>query len=444
MVSERVSRLVTGMAEAELPIVAVIAPALLFPSPTRVLVVPLVLLVWFCNRRVHGHWIPATPLNAPLLLLLGMVAVSLAATFDVGFSLGKVSGVVLGAFVFWAVTRWVTTAPRLRAALAVFLGAAGGLAIIGLLGTNWFDKFPLFDVIIKRLPPAIRGIPGAEEGFHANAVAGCLVLFVPLQVALLVGGPQGWLRHRQPRGRGTLWEAERLIQGLLVALTVGTLLLTQSRGAWLGLLVATVAFLCWHTRRTRAVAAALIGTAGIIALMLGPGRMYNFVTSGTGPGMAGNISGRLALWSSAVRGIQDFPFTGMGMNAFRRVLPVLYPTFISPDLDLAHAHNHLLQAGLDLGIPGLVAYTSIWIVTGILLVMVRRRPAERLHRTVAGGLAAGLIAHFVFSMTDVIPLGAKVGVLFWLTVALAVALHRVTLAATEADSEQAARDPQTT
>jgi putative inorganic carbon (HCO3(-)) transporter len=107
-------------------------------------------------------------------------------------------------------------------------------------------------------------------------------------------------------------------------------------------------------------------------------------------------------------------------------MPVLYPTFLtSPDFDVAHSHNHLLQAALDLGVPGLIAYLSIWIVIAALLIRVYTRGSEPQYRSMAGGLGAGLIAHFVFSMTDAIPLGAKVGVLFWLTLALVVSLHRV-------------------
>jgi O-antigen ligase len=120
----------------------------------------------------------------------------------------------------------------------------------------------------------------------------------------------------------------------------------------------------------------------------------------------------------------------MGMNAFRRVMPVLYPTSLTaPGVDVAHAHNHLLQAALDLGIPGLIAYLAIWLLVGVLLTRVYRRGDEATHRTVASGLGVGLIAHFVFSLTDAIPLGAKVGVLFWLTLALVVALHQVALKA---------------
>jgi hypothetical protein len=36
-----------------------------------------------------------------------------------------------------------------------------------------------------------------------------------------------------------------------------------------------------------------------------------------------------------------------------------------------------------------------------------------------------LIAHFTFSLTDAIPLRAKVGGLFWVTLALAVSLHQI-------------------
>ncbi len=417
-------RLVAGLAAAELPVVILIAPALLFPSPTRLLVLLVIPLVWLSNRHGSGHLIPPTPFNAALLVLLAMVGVSLWATFDIVFSLGKVSGVVLGLLLFWAIARWTTTTARLELALVGFLFAGAALAVIGLVGTDWIDKFRVLTPIIDRLPKLIRGLPGAQEGFQPNAVAGVLVLFVPLQIAVLAGTGRRTLRFRYvlPEHR----RVSLLVQMLLLALTAGTLLLTQSRGAWVGMVAAGAAFCLWHSRRTRLIAAA--GAAGAVALAvtLGPERLLNLAISQSGPGMAGNITGRMELWSRALYGIQDFPFTGMGMNTFRKVMPVLYPTFLtSPDVDVAHAHNHLLQAALDLGIPGLIAYSAIWLIAATLLVRVYRRPGRSLHRPVAAGLGAGLIAHFVFSLTDAIPLGAKVGILFWFTLALITALHHV-------------------
>ncbi len=51
----------------------------------------------------------------------------------------------------------------------------------------------------------------------------------------------------------------------------------------------------------------------------------------------------------------------MGLGTFREVGRLFYPLSIPPDYDFAHAHNELLQAGLDLGVPGLVAFVAIYL-----------------------------------------------------------------------------------
>jgi putative inorganic carbon (HCO3(-)) transporter len=416
----------TGAA-LELPILVAIAPALLFPTPARLVVLVIVPALWLCIRAAGGRVVPSTPLNAALWLLLAMVGVSMWATFDLAFSLGKVSGVVLGVLLFWAMVRWITSIERLRVAVAAFLLAGAGLAVIGLLGTNWQVKIPLFGDVTGRLPKVLRGIPGAVDGFSPNAVAGCLVLFIPLQVAVLGSDLELWARPKRPRASAV----PRVCQSALLVLTVGTLLLTQSRGAFIGMVAALGAFLCWHSRRTRLVAAMAAVASTALALRLGPERLVDLVISESYPGypgMASHISGRAELWSRSLLTIQDFPFAGIGMNGFRKAMPVLYPAFLSPpDVDVVHAHNHLLQAALDVGIPGLIAYAAIWLVVAVLLVLVYRRSPEPAWRAVASGLGCGLIAHFVFSMTDVIPLGSKV-VVFWLALALIVGLHQVVLA----------------
>jgi O-antigen ligase len=134
----------------------------------------------------------------------------------------------------------------------------------------------------------------------------------------------------------------------------------------------------------------------------------------------------MKLWPLGVHGIHDRPITGFGMNVFRKIMLTRYPGFPAlPGEEPAHVHNHLLQAALDLGIPGLIAYLALWIIAAALLVQVYRHSPIRVYRSMASGLGVGLIAHFVFGMADVIPLGAKVGVLFWLALALVVALHQV-------------------
>lgn len=421
------------LAAAEPYVVMAIAPALLFPTPTRLSVVVAVGAVWWACRRVTGHLLPPTPLNASLFVLLAMTGVSLWATYDVQQSLGKVAGVVYGTMVFWAVARWTDSERRVAIITGGFVLAGAGLAVLGLLGTNWFVKFPPLAAIVERLPRVIRGVPGAEDGFNPNAVAGCLVLFIPLQIALLSAAARGWLTAAFPRTRGRWWS---WCQAGVLALTMGTVLLTQSRGAVMGLAAALVAFLAWHSRMTRFVAAGIVAGVAVLTLVLGVERVADLAISRSGPQMAHNVSGRVELWSRAIYAISDVPFTGLGMNVFRKVMPELYPVVLAmPGLDVAHAHNHLLQAALDLGIPGLIAYAALWLTVGGLLVRVYRRSVEPAARALAGGLGAGLIAHFTFSMTDAIPLGAKVGVLFWVALALAVSLHLVMVPRSPAPSE---------
>jgi putative inorganic carbon (HCO3(-)) transporter len=75
-------------------------------------------------------------------------------------------------------------------------------------------------------------------------------------------------------------------------------------------------------------------------------------------------SGRPEIWSRAIYMIQDFPLTGIGAGTFASVADVLYP-FLSfrPHLEVTHAHNLFLQIAVDLGLPGLVAYLAILLLS---------------------------------------------------------------------------------
>jgi O-antigen ligase len=143
-----------------------------------------------------------------------------------------------------------------------------------------------------------------------------------------------------------------------------------------------------------------------------------------------SLASRLEIWSRAIYGIQDFPFTGMGMNVFRKVVHVLYPLFtISSDVDIASAHNNILQTALDLGIPGMIAYVGIWSAAAWMLAGIFRHSENQLHRRIAIGLGAGLLAQFIFGMSDAIPLGAKVGIFWWVALAISAALFRLEIRA---------------
>lgn len=388
----------------ELAALAVLAPLFVFP-PTGRSVLTLILLlpcIWIGNR------LPRTELNGSLALLVVMVLVSLYATYDVLFSAPKVLGVVFGIALFFAIVRALRVRATLENALDLFSLAGAALAIIGLLGTNWIDKMPLLRGVTAHLPAVIRGVPGQAEGFQPNAIAGALVMFLPLQFALCIAST-----------------ARRPFHIATFAISSFTFLLTQSRGGYLSLLAGVIAWALWAGRRSRWLAIAALVLLAALAAGLHD-RLAPLLTEQIGSGVAVDVPARIEMWSRAVRIIRDFPITGIGMNTFRRVMPAMYPVFlIPPEIDVAHAHNHLLQVALDLGIPGLIAYLAIWFGAASLLTRTYRVASNTWLRWIAGGTAAGMIAYFAFGTVDAIALGAKVGIFFWIALALIVSMHDV-------------------
>ena len=390
-------------------LLAVAAPFMLFPRPAWTPVMLAVPLVWLARRIGRGRVIRRTPLDWAILLMMVMVLVSLYATFDIAFSLPKIAGMVLGVGVYYAVAEYADSERRLWVVVSTFLLAGLGLSVVGLLGVNWLAKLPFLGFITTRLPRVIKGLPGAEPGFSGNELAGALEWFILPAWTLAA-----WLAFQPGTGKRR-WVA--LLPGSVAVIATGTLVLTQSRGGLLGLAAGVLLLLLLAGRTWRLIAWGVAVAAVTITLWVGPARIWDVVTN-EGTALT-TVSGRTEIWSRALYGIQDFPFTGMGMNAFRRVAPVLYPLFmVAPDQDISHAHNHLLQVALDLGIPGLIAYLAIWLLAVAMTIQVWRSSAPIDQRVLAAGIAAGLLAHFVYGNTDVVALGAKPGLFWWWLLAL--------------------------
>jgi len=456
------------------------APFMLFPSPKRSLAMLVVPALWFlrlivvkrppppvvseaepssprkprsaiCNPQSA---IPITPLNLALLLLALMVLVSEWATFDLAYSLPKISGMVLGFGIFFAVAREGKTSRGWWLNLLAYLGMGIGVAALGVFGTRWATtKIVFLAPIVDRLPKLIAGLQGAESGFHPNEVAGALGWVLPALMAVSVGIillPQRSRRVIKSRGnpRSSATSASKnspsplhgwrwvlvAILCLLATLFVGAVfVLTQSRGGYIGLaltlplliLVALPRRWRWYSLIVFIVLAVLLG----FVVYSHWEAIRTWVTGSdlaSDPALSLNtLEGRLEIWSRAIYGIQDFPFTGMGMNAFRKVVPVLYPLFlVSPDVDIGHAHNEFLQAALDLGIPGLIALLAIYIIAFWMLVEIWQNvPTFNLQRATVLGLSGGLLAHMLYGLTDAVALGAKPGLLFWFLLGLIAGLY---------------------
>jgi putative inorganic carbon (HCO3(-)) transporter len=430
---------------------ALTTPFLMFPSPDRslaLLVVPaLWITAWIAGRRP----LPRTPLNEALLLLNSMVLVSLYATYDVAVSLPKIGGMVLAAGVFYAVAREARRAGGWWPSFLVFLGMGLGVAGLGLLGTNWTEKAPPLAPITSSTSAHLSGLPGAATGFNPNEVAGALLWVVPAVIALstlwLARTKDLWNAWKRTRAAAVVSLAAADCLMVVTPLFVtGVLVLTQSRSAYIAFALTGLALIFIALRpRERRVS---LGMLGILAVV-GGGVLIQQGVATIEAGLLGGdfTSGRAKIWPQAIRTILDFPLTGMGMNTFRYTIGE----------NIAHAHNEFLQAALDLGLPGLVAFLALYVGAFWMLAkiwQVAQRPeflawagevqpwpldARSLTQALVLGLGGGLFAHLIYGLTDAVALGAKPGILFWALLGLIFGLFVQTRCDTEGATRQEVR-----
>lgn len=296
-----------------------------------------------------------------------------------------------------------------------------GLNLAPLIGTKaGFSDDRIFVEGVQRVN-SVYGHPN-NLGLYLGRIwplAACLALGIVMQQRLTGSRQRGWL----------------LFWGLCALLALGGLLVSFSRGAWIGAfgaLLVTGLLLGGRgmLRRVRWLsgAAALLAVLAIGAVALLGIERFNLF------GESSAI--RLKTWASALAMLRDYPLFGIGLDQFVR----LYPQYIDPALAntnerfTAHPHNLLLDTWLRLGLAGVLAY-------GWLIVRFYRRllapVAPNGGSTGAAGPAAGnlpgllpasflrigllatMTAALIHGMVDSFYFWPDLAFTFWLLIALA-------------------------
>ena len=380
----------------------------------------------------------ATPTLAlwPLLLLVGLSLLTIKVTPSWAHTWPELVRLLWGVALCLALLNWchphhVAAAAssrhlptRLAWATIVFFALGVMLTAVGLLVMGPTRKFAGLDSLLAQLPQL--PLAGAN-GFNPNRVAGVAVLLAPFALTLTVGR----LRHHRPTsGEWLLWLVTKLVAAALALFFSGAVLLTQSRAAWLALGCAALVMLSQLGRRGWVLILLLAVVGATVVAAIGPGRLLAGLTvydprqvSADALIQDRNLAGRLILWQRALHGLADAPLTGMGLAAFEVVSQQPYPQVAGyrPDPDMSHVHNIVLQLGVDLGVPGMIAFVSLLVMIGWLLC----RLVQRSHRpsplhTWSLGLLSAFVAYLLYSMLDAITLGARPSIMVWFLFGLAL------------------------
>ena len=306
--------------------------------------------------------VPDSALYGPLVLYVAGSAISAALSRNPMESLGEVSEAItfltvpLGLALYWRDDEM-----RERAFIAFVL--------LALLLSLW-GAWEYFVLGWNDLEHRISG-PAAHHMSYSGILAGVsLLLFV-----------HAWTRR-------SAW------LGVVVLLTVGALILTFTRGAWIGWIAGAAVVVA--IRRSRFVLYAL--PVLIVAVVFSPAPVFDRAVSSVSLTQASNLD-RIRMIEGGIEMIRDRPLFGVGPGNVKPIYP-LYRFEDAPRFRTPHLHNNPVQIWAERGFIPLVAYTGL-----ILVLLARFLPAAlRQDPWAQGGLAvtiglsvAGL---FEFNMGD--------------------------------------------
>lgn len=425
----------------EFAILLVTAPLLYFPDRVQTqlikvcdceanwlvgLAMGLLVLLWPLRHWQHGQWAARLPRSVAWALGFWFVVMLPVAIWAAPlplreqYSWPRAYILVWNFSLFWSVIAHASRdRRRLGWAVVGWLAAVQGIALLAPFGMEARTKLPVLGSVQDLIPRPLMGMfAGAESGFSTNQVAGVLLYALPLMIALCVAGV---------RQRGWRWWLLLLCTGWMGA----TLLLTQSRGGLLGLLMAFVV-LFLLTWRWGWVALALLTVIGAVFAFFIPVSFLDLISDTPGVNVVGGVVTvrifRLMVWEAANLALGDFFFTGMGLGTFRALVHLLYPLpGIPADYDLAHAHNFFLQTGLDFGVPGLTAFLVVYVAAIVQLVRLGQARIKRViwpqmpfvtPRVLAIGWMSCMVGQTVYSLFDAVAMGSKPNFVWWWWLAL--------------------------
>lgn len=184
----------------------------------------------------------------------------------------------------------------------------------------------------------------------------------PILGGYVIGLVAIWMVHWVPRTR---WL--QVVWAITLALLGGFVVLSQSRGAALALFLSLLAMPIWcRNQRSRVVAVTALVLAMLAFWILEP-----LV-------MARGVSFRPQILMATLQMIAEHPWRGLGLGADYKVF--------ADGHYFDHAHNLFTHVAIELGLPGLLLWCTVWFAV--------LREAWRARETVYG---RGVIGIWLFS-----------------------------------------------
>ena len=374
-------------------------PAVLAPFLPTMAVLGLAAIGYACVAlrlvRERDRPLAWSPINRYIILY---AAIYLAGTFfsvDLEGSLNP--GLLRVAFILFAVVLGNAVSNRRQLDTLIFLMVLAGTAVAaygilqyifrwGYQSAAWVDS-DMFSGIEFRVPSTLE---------NPNMLGQYFLLAIPLGGAKLLSSRE--------------WGA-RIFYLCCCGLMALCMILTFSRGAWLGLLFAGAVFFVFLNPRLM-----LLAPFALIALyFILPDTVISRFTS-IGDLSDDSTSYRLYIWLGTLAMLKDYWLCGIGPgeDAFNMV----YPAYSYNAITAPHSHNLFLQIVCDAGITALVVFILLLFVYFRMLCSALSREKDWTSRMLQIAFTSGACGFMVQAMTDYSFYNYRVMFLFFVFLAL--------------------------
>jgi O-antigen ligase/tetratricopeptide (TPR) repeat protein len=400
------------------------------PKLQAVTIVLLVLLTWWA---VRVHRARTRTLPPDVAVALGVVALwsmvctltavdPRAAFFGADSSVMGFASYACSFVVFALAATWFDRLASIERYLQVIVGLVAIVAVyaIGQYYSVWASLYA-GDAQIDGVARVVSR-PAATIG-HPVALGAILGMMLPFAATFASDAPA--------RSGAVCWT-------LVAAILGAALLVTQSRGAWIG---SACGAILWfrlraaglgvsalpHRTRQRLIATVAIVVAIVIGLAAveaarGGGLSRRFASLAALHEDA-SLLNRFPLYRAALRMIEERPLVGGGLDTFSMLYPRYRerePASTPADVMPNAPHNGYLQLATETGLPGLAAYAYLLAIVFRRLLSTGRATGVARQASLATACAASISVFLIQDLTGWSQLALHTS--FWLVLGVAVAV----------------------
>lgn len=332
-------------------------------------------------------------------ILAFSIVIAISALISISMTESLQIAMLMIAFVlsYFIVINVVTTKKQLKMILYILTIVATLTAIYGIYqylfgdvySQAWLDS-EMFEDIKMRVYSTLE---------NPNVYGEYLLLVIPMMVGLL-WTEKGWKKK-------IFLFACTCISGL-------ALVLTFSRGCWLGILFALAILAVIIDRRFIWLGVLLLISFPFIL----PDTIINRFTS-IGNMQDSSTSYRVYIWMGTLAMLKDYWLSGVGMGITS--FNTIYPLYSYHNISAPHSHNLYLQVIVEYGIVGFV--TMIGVMYNYFKEIVISLKAKK--NIVLSGLMAGMLGFLLQSMTDHTWYNYRVVFMFWIIIGLSIVASKI-------------------